>query len=135
MREVRDWLEPLGLAQYADSFTDNAIDADVLSELSDADLQELGVTALAHRKRLLKAIDALRSDGTMVVIAQRTQRVGEAQQVVVVRPDQVVRPHHRRQCAGEQIVDPAVAGEFLPLETTKADLVVQRRPQRAVGEA
>jgi hypothetical protein len=52
-----------------------------------------------------------------------------------VYPDQVVGTDQWRQGGGEQVVDPAVAVEFRPLETAEADLVVQHRPQRAVGEA
>ena len=40
------------------AFRDNEIDADVLADLTDADLEKLGVT-LGHRKRLLKAIASL----------------------------------------------------------------------------
>ena len=63
------------------------------------------------------------------------QRVRQAQQVIVMHPDQVVGAHQRRQAGGEQVVDPAVALEFRPLEMPQADLIVQHRPQRAVGEA
>ncbi|MGI9304307.1 MAG: AAA family ATPase [Gammaproteobacteria bacterium] len=57
---VTRWLDKLGLADYASVFSANDIDADVLPELTDADLKELGVT-LGHRKKLLKAIAALDS--------------------------------------------------------------------------
>ncbi len=43
----------LGYRIRTESFQRNAIDPDLLSELTDADLQALGVTALRHRKRLL----------------------------------------------------------------------------------
>ncbi|ANK85643.1 MULTISPECIES: AAA family ATPase [unclassified Rhizobium] len=57
--DVADWLQGLGLERYEQAFRDNAIDAEVVSELTDADLQQLGVL-LGHRKRLLKAIVELR---------------------------------------------------------------------------
>jgi hypothetical protein len=47
---VTEWLEQLGLGHYAEAFTENAIDEHILSDLTDADLKELGVTALGHRK-------------------------------------------------------------------------------------
>jgi class 3 adenylate cyclase len=56
MRQVTDWLEGLGLGQYAHRFAENDIDFAVLAKLNDADLKELGVTSLGHRKRLLEAI-------------------------------------------------------------------------------
>jgi class 3 adenylate cyclase len=56
--DVGDWLRSIGLAQYEPMFRDHAIDSEVLSELSEGDLEKLGVR-LGHRKRLLKAIAAL----------------------------------------------------------------------------
>ena len=56
--DVGSWLRSLGLEQYEALFRENDIDAEVLSDLTDADLEKLGVT-FGHRKRLLKAIAAL----------------------------------------------------------------------------
>ncbi|TGT34681.1 SAM domain-containing protein, partial [Mesorhizobium sp. M8A.F.Ca.ET.165.01.1.1] len=56
--DIAAWLRRLGLEQYQQAFRDNAIDGEVLPELTDADLQQLGIL-LGHRKRLLKAIAEL----------------------------------------------------------------------------
>jgi hypothetical protein len=56
MQQVADWLEKLGLGQYAQRFAENDIDFAILTKLNDADLKELGVASLGHRKRLLDAI-------------------------------------------------------------------------------
>ncbi|TIV89341.1 MAG: hypothetical protein E5V78_01470, partial [Mesorhizobium sp.] len=56
--DIAAWLRRLGLEHYEQALRDNAIDAEVLPELTDADLQQLGVL-LGHRKRLLKAIAEL----------------------------------------------------------------------------
>jgi class 3 adenylate cyclase/tetratricopeptide (TPR) repeat protein len=53
------WLEALGLGQYAQRLAENDIDLEVLPELSEADLQQLGIS-LGHRKKLLRAIEGLR---------------------------------------------------------------------------
>ena len=45
MRDVRQWLDSLGLGQYADAFERNAIELDQLATLSDEELKELGVSA------------------------------------------------------------------------------------------
>ena len=63
------------------------------------------------------------------------QRLRQAEQVVVVCPDQIVRPHQSGERLREQRVHPAISGELRPVEVRVADLIVQRRPQRAVGEA
>ena len=68
MIDVAQWLRELGLAQYVEPFAANDIDADVLPELSDPDLQALGVS-LGHRKKLLKAIAALGTGQAPVLIA------------------------------------------------------------------
>ena len=53
--ELRRWLEQIGLAQHAETLAANDVDLDVLPELSDEDLKELGLS-LGHRRRLLRAI-------------------------------------------------------------------------------
>ena len=56
---IADWLRGLSLERYAETFRDNAIDVAVLPELSESDLEKLGVL-LGHRKIMLRAIAALR---------------------------------------------------------------------------
>ncbi|HEY5789629.1 MAG TPA: adenylate/guanylate cyclase domain-containing protein, partial [Gammaproteobacteria bacterium] len=56
---IEQWLDGLGLAQYAPAFLANDIDAALLPTLDDDDLRELGIASLGHRKRLLAAIAAL----------------------------------------------------------------------------
>jgi class 3 adenylate cyclase len=56
--DVGGWLRGLGLGQYEAAFRDNAIDMDVLADLTDGDLQKLRLP-LGDRKRLLKAIAGL----------------------------------------------------------------------------
>lgn len=52
---IANWLESLGLGQYAQSFLEHDIDMTVLSELSDEHLEQLGVS-LGHRLKILKAV-------------------------------------------------------------------------------
>jgi class 3 adenylate cyclase len=56
------WLKALGLGQYAQRFAENDIDLEVLPELSEEDLQQLGIS-LGHRKKLVRAIADLRDTG------------------------------------------------------------------------
>ena len=55
--DVAAWLGGLGLERYAQAFRDAEITPDVLPELTDADLRELGLP-LGPRKAVLKAIRA-----------------------------------------------------------------------------
>jgi class 3 adenylate cyclase len=57
--DVTGWLQQLGLAQYEPAFRDNAVDGDVLPDLTAEDLIGLGVTLIGHRRKLLSAIAAL----------------------------------------------------------------------------
>lgn len=50
MQTVTQWLAQLGLEQYADGFERNAVDTDLLPDLTDADLQALGVHPLGRRR-------------------------------------------------------------------------------------
>ena len=68
--DVRSWLEELGLGEYREAFERNAIDRETLLELSDAELESLGVSALGHRKKLLRAIAALRGGAEVPSTAQ-----------------------------------------------------------------
>jgi hypothetical protein len=51
MLDVSHWLAEQGLGHYAEAFAQNGIAGDVLHELTDADLKELGLN-LGDRKRL-----------------------------------------------------------------------------------
>ena len=61
MRDVQKWLAELGLSQYALAFAENQIDFEVLLDLSEDDMRELGLP-MGPRKKLLKAIAALESE-------------------------------------------------------------------------
>lgn len=56
MSAIRDWLTAHGLEQYADAFIDNHIDLDLLTDLNEDDMRDLGVVSIGHRKKLSKAI-------------------------------------------------------------------------------
>jgi class 3 adenylate cyclase/tetratricopeptide (TPR) repeat protein len=59
MSAVRNWLEEIGLAQYADAFEANDIDTDLLTQIDDQVLKDIGVSSAGHRLRLRNAIAKL----------------------------------------------------------------------------
>src|SRR5882724_1603914 len=65
--DLRLWLQRIGLEQLAETFAANDIDLDLLPELTDEDLKELGLS-LGHRRRLLRAIAELSSERSPQVI-------------------------------------------------------------------
>ncbi len=56
--DVGAWLRANGFARFETAFRDNEIDSEVLRELTEGDLEKLGLP-LGPRKRMLKAIAAL----------------------------------------------------------------------------
>jgi class 3 adenylate cyclase len=65
--DVVDWLRALGLARYEAAFRENDVAGELLPDLTEDDLKGLGVVSIGHRRQLLKAIAALRNQGTPVV--------------------------------------------------------------------
>ena len=58
MRGATEWLESIGLGQYAQRFAENAIDLSIVRDLTEQDLKDLGVL-LGHRRKMLRAIAEL----------------------------------------------------------------------------
>ena len=66
--QVSKWLDGLGLGQYKSNFVEHEVGMQILTEIGDADLREMGVSALGHRKALLKAIELLRQDQSGTIL-------------------------------------------------------------------
>ena len=64
MQQIADWLQKLGLGQYAQRFAENDIDFAILRDLTDQDLEKIGVASLGHRRQLLRAITELKGGET-----------------------------------------------------------------------
>jgi class 3 adenylate cyclase/predicted ATPase len=93
MQQIADWLEKLGLGQYAQRFAENDIDTSVLPHLTDENLKELGIS-LGHRVKLLAAIREL--GGTLTTVEPtvtptepKPQDAAERRQVTVMFSDLV----------------------------------------------
>ena len=61
MQQIADWLEKLGMSEYAQRFAENRIDFSVLRDLTDQDLKDLGIV-LGDRRKMLRAIANLDSE-------------------------------------------------------------------------
>ena len=87
--DVATWLADLGLDRYAASFAENDIDGETARHLTDADLKEIGVASLGHRKRLLAAIAALTTEVTEPPSGgpAPTSPAGERRQVTILFAD------------------------------------------------
>ena len=69
MQQVADWLKQLGMSEYAERFADNDIDFSILRELTDQDLEKIGVASLGHRRKILRAIAALDRAATVTAVS------------------------------------------------------------------
>ncbi|MGA6963392.1 MAG: adenylate/guanylate cyclase domain-containing protein, partial [Xanthobacteraceae bacterium] len=93
MQQVADWLEKLGLSEYAARFAENGIDVSVLRYLTDQDLKDIGVL-LGHRRKMLAAISELSGaiPGTTEAAAEAQPKIqdsAERRQVTVMFSDLV----------------------------------------------
>src|SRR5215469_10699398 len=59
--DIGGWLRSLGLEEYQTAFRNNKVDAAVLPKLTAEDLKDLGVAAVGDRRKLLEAMEGLRS--------------------------------------------------------------------------
>ena len=59
MEHIADWLKQRGMSEYAQRFVENHIDLSVLPDLTDQDLEKLGVL-LGDRRRMLRWIAELK---------------------------------------------------------------------------
>jgi class 3 adenylate cyclase/predicted ATPase len=98
MQQIADWLKTLGLEQYAQRFAENDINFAILSDLTDQDLKELGVSSLGHRRQLLRAIAELNgvekgapklAPATAVPVTPQPHDAAERRQVTVMFSDLV----------------------------------------------
>jgi class 3 adenylate cyclase len=93
MQQIADWLEKLGMSEYAPRFAENGIDFSVLPHLTDQDLKDIGVL-LGHRRKMLAAISGLAGVASATsepTVGQepKTQDAAERRQVTVMFSDLV----------------------------------------------
>lgn len=67
-QDVAKWLNSLSLPQFADSFVANEISGAILLDVSLDDLDYMGIKVLAHRKLILKGIEDLRKNKSIINI-------------------------------------------------------------------
>ena len=93
MQQIADWLEKLGMSEYAERFAENEIDVSVLRDLTDQDLKDIGVL-LGHRRKMLRAIGELHGTvrgprESVVAPEPKPQDTAERRQVTVMFSDLV----------------------------------------------
>ncbi len=91
MQQVAAWLEKLGMSEYAQRFAEDRIDFSILPNLTDHDLEKLGVV-LGDRRKMLRAIANLEVHKITVAAAAPAGPPGdtaERRQITVMFSDLV----------------------------------------------
>ena len=93
MQQIAQWLEKIGLSEYAQRFAENGIDVSVLQHLTDQDLKDIGVL-LGHRRKMLAAIGELAGAAPLLPepaarSESKPQDTAERRQVTVMFSDMV----------------------------------------------
>ncbi|CAH1426841.1 unnamed protein product [Lactuca virosa] len=65
---VSEWLHNLGLSRYEEVFIREEIDLESLRWLTDEDLYNIGITALGPRKKIVHALNELRTEGSETAV-------------------------------------------------------------------
>ena len=102
---VSEWLKKLGLGQYTSIFTDNDIDTHLLAQLTDADLKELGISSLGHRKTILSAIETLNQNESEPTTNATSKGEAERRQLTVMFCDLVGSTELSQQLDPEDLRD------------------------------
>lgn len=103
--DVAVWLHNLGMERYEPVFRENAIDADVLRNLTADDLKELGIASVGHRRKLLAALTELRARSEpRHGAASPAEAKGERRQVAVLFADLCGFTQMSREVDAEEVL-------------------------------
>ena len=131
--DTASWLHSLGLSEYEQAFRENAIELELLPQLTADDLKEIGVIPVGHRGKLLDAIAALRARALPSPDDARDARVqspspvdpiGERRQVTVLFADLAGYTAWGQQLDAEEVH--ALLEQFFD----RADLIIQEHGGR-----
>ena len=93
MRQIVDWLEKLGMSEYAQRFAENGITVAALRHLTDQDLKDIGVL-LGHRRIMLAAITSLNETAAVPSPAQVALSAPQSISVATSAPEPVGERRH-----------------------------------------
>ncbi|XP_077993545.1 WD repeat, SAM and U-box domain-containing protein 1-like isoform X2 [Glandiceps talaboti] len=121
VKDVCDWLRELGLEQHVMQFERNEIDGQELSCLTkDSLMNDLGVTALGHRNKILRGIESIKEQCELVThiqttVSQTPQYTADALLDVGI-PDEFLCPITR-----EVMRDPVIASDGYTYERSSIE--------------
>src|SRR5215470_17989723 len=104
MKTIADWLGQVGMHEYTQRFAENGIDLDILTDLTDQDLEKIGVTSLGHRRKLLRAIANLKTAERRQVTVMFSDLVGSTALAARMDPEdlrELISAYHK--CVAETV--------------------------------
>jgi class 3 adenylate cyclase/predicted ATPase len=87
VQRIEEWLGDLGLGEYTSRFVENDIDLSIVRELTDQDLEKIGVASLGHRRKLLRAISELNAWPAETVPVVKSPTSSPERRVASAEPD------------------------------------------------
>jgi class 3 adenylate cyclase len=127
MSDIRTWLAGIGLDQYGNAFEANDVEMDLLKDVDDQVLKDIGVTSAGHRLRIRNAIAKLAStsdtranSNSTVATPDVAAASGERRQLTVMFCDLV------GSTALSEKLDPEELGSLLHAYRTLSGDVIAR---------
>jgi class 3 adenylate cyclase len=93
MQEIAEWLEKLGMSEYAQRFAENKINISALRYLTDQDLKDIGIP-LGHRRIMQAAITSLNDTPTVASPARVAVSAPQSNAVATSAPEPVGERRH-----------------------------------------
>eukprot|EP01116_Phalansterium_solitarium_P012847 TRINITY_DN2951_c0_g2_i2.p1 TRINITY_DN2951_c0_g2~~TRINITY_DN2951_c0_g2_i2.p1 ORF type:complete len:507 (-),score=184.52 TRINITY_DN2951_c0_g2_i2:83-1603(-) len=92
-QDTNQWLKDIELEQYAPSFIKEELYKEVLPDVTEKDLDRIGVTVAGHRVKIMKAIKSLKGDELQanLVIAPAEEKKVESMEEQLARMKYVTR--------------------------------------------
>jgi class 3 adenylate cyclase len=128
---LRAFLQALGLSQYAAAFEEQALEVELLTELTDSQFEQLGVKAMGHRVKLRRA--AAEQAARQAAAALAGPGGAEERAAVVEAPKTVPNGGERRQLTVMfcDLVGSTAMSQRMDPEDLRA---LMQRYQRVAGE-
>ena len=127
----------VGAAAFGDKIADEVSHVGFGLKPDEVVLQQLRqqlVVVGQHRHHFRRRERDVEKKSQRIGVTALPQLGGHGDQVIIVDPNNVVRSQNFRKLVGEVAVHAKIAGEVAPREFGQIDVIVQNRPENAIGE-
>jgi len=121
-KDITSWLQSIGMKKYAEKFIAAEVDVDILPYLTEQHLEQLGITSLGQRIRIMATINKLKEEsqndnekGELIGLAQTLK---EAIETLVTSTNRLSDILHSFPVANHHLLSPNGYSPKIPTETT-----------------